>query len=236
MTTNDITLLPPGGNPTMSSLEISDLTGKAHAHVMRDIRVMTEELGGQSNFGSTYRDAQGKERACFNLPRRECLILVSGYSIELRARIIDRWEQLERQAADPVTVLNDPAVMRGLLLTYSEKVLTLEARVAADKPKTSFYDAYINADGLYGLQNAGRALGCHPNKFITWLKQDYVFYQGSALVPRVRFIQMGIFEVKSTIVDDKARPKAFITPKGLTYFASRVPDRLKMSAGEGEAA
>lgn len=146
--------------------------------------------------------------------------------------------ECERKAkqGDPVAALNDPAALRGLLLQNVEKVIALEAKVEADKPKTRFYDQYVNTDGLYGLQNAGRALGCYPNKFVSWLKQDYVFYQGTAVVPRVRFIQMGVFEVKSTIVEDKARPKTFITAKGLAYFASRVPDRIKFAAGEGEAA
>lgn len=85
---------------TMSSREIAELTGKLHTHVMRDIRVMLDELGiDQSKFGSVYRDAKGEERSCFNLPKRETMILVSGYSVVLRSRIIDRWQELEAQAA-----------------------------------------------------------------------------------------------------------------------------------------
>lgn len=89
-----------GGNSlTMSSLEISDLTGKRHDHVMRDIRTMLIELygdGGVPNFGGTNVNPQnGQEYALFNLPKRETLILVSGYSVALRAKIIDRWQELE---------------------------------------------------------------------------------------------------------------------------------------------
>ena len=137
-------------------------------------------------------------------------------------------ERRAKSAVDPVAMLNNPAAMRGLLLTYSEKVIELENRIEADKPKTQFFDQFMNADGLYGLQNAARALNCRPNLFIRWLKEHYLFYQGGNLVARVQFIQMGIFEVKTTLVDDKVRPQAFITPKGLKYLNERVPDDLRM--------
>jgi phage regulator Rha-like protein len=88
---------------TMSSLEIAERTGKRHADVMRDIRVMLEALrtfgANERSFASVYTDAKGEERPCFNLPKRESLILVSGYSVPLRAAIVDRWQELEAQQA-----------------------------------------------------------------------------------------------------------------------------------------
>lgn len=61
-------------------MEIHKRTGKKHKHVMRDIRSMLEEPGGGSKFGSSYRNSQNKEQPCFNLPKRECLVLISGYA------------------------------------------------------------------------------------------------------------------------------------------------------------
>ncbi|AQX20264.1 antA/AntB antirepressor family protein [Bartonella sp. WD16.2] len=73
---------------TMSSREIAKLCGKRHDHVMRDIKKMLEELyseRGLPKFGGTYLDKQKKTQNCYNLPKRECLILISGYSTVLRA-------------------------------------------------------------------------------------------------------------------------------------------------------
>jgi hypothetical protein len=74
--TNDLASIPL----TMSSLEISGLTGKRHGHVIDDTRKMLVGLGYQpTEFSVGYIDLQGKKRECFNLAKRETLILVSGY-------------------------------------------------------------------------------------------------------------------------------------------------------------
>ncbi|WP_312484766.1 Rha family transcriptional regulator [Stutzerimonas nitrititolerans] len=84
---------------TMSSREIAELTGKRHDNVVRDIRKMLEELGANPlSFEGVYLDAKGESRPCFNLPRREVEILLTGYSIPLRAKVIDRLHELEEQA------------------------------------------------------------------------------------------------------------------------------------------
>lgn len=93
---------------TMSSKEIAELTGKEHRNVLRDIRAMLAKLhgeGGVLSFENTHRNEQnGQAYPIFNLPKRETLILVSGYSVELRACIIDRWQELEQQQAKPTPV------------------------------------------------------------------------------------------------------------------------------------
>jgi len=80
---------------SMSSLEIAELTGKDHAKVLIDIRKMLDELGILTSDFSTVRKVRGKEYDVFNLPKRETIILVSGYSVAMRAAIVDRWQELE---------------------------------------------------------------------------------------------------------------------------------------------
>ncbi len=56
---------------SMSSLEIAELTGKDHKHVMFDIRKMLEELGILADGFTATRKVRGREYECFNLPKRE---------------------------------------------------------------------------------------------------------------------------------------------------------------------
>jgi len=99
MDTKIVSISSKNGLLTMSSLEIAELTGKRHDHVMRDIRVILVELyveGGVPKFGDTHINPQnGQAYPIFRLPKRETLILVSGYNVQMRAKIIDRWQELE---------------------------------------------------------------------------------------------------------------------------------------------
>ena len=88
---------------TMSSREIAGLTGKRHDHVKRDIESMLAGLKIDApSFGGIYLDSMNREQTEYQLPKRETLILVSGYSVELRAKIIDRWQELEAQQAPAI--------------------------------------------------------------------------------------------------------------------------------------
>jgi phage regulator Rha-like protein len=82
----------------VSSREIAELCVKQHQHVRRDITQMLAELGEDaSNFGRIYLDQSNRQQEEFNLPKDLTLTLVSGYNVQLRKRIIDRWMELEAE-------------------------------------------------------------------------------------------------------------------------------------------
>ena len=110
---------------TMTSLEIAELTGKQHNHLMRDIRNMEpawEKVQG-SKFGlssRTYQLPNGgtKEVPCYVLTKTECLYIATKFNDEARAKLVLRWEELEmadgRRKKDEVRCLPSPQKILAL--------------------------------------------------------------------------------------------------------------------------
>lgn len=99
--TDHVTTL--NGLPGMSSLEIAEITGKRHDHILRDIRKMLGALGlndapksGVVQFvEAQYRDAKGQSRPLTVLNKELTFTLLSRYSFELSHLIVKRWLELE---------------------------------------------------------------------------------------------------------------------------------------------
>ena len=82
----------------MTSLEIAEVTGKQHCHVMAAIRKMEPawQKVNQSNFRLIeYTDSRGRLMPCYQLTKTECLYIATKFNDEARARLVLRWEELE---------------------------------------------------------------------------------------------------------------------------------------------
>lgn len=92
-------------NITISSLEIAEITGKQHKNIIRDIEVQTVEVLDEKallKFEQSYTNSNNREFKCYNLPKIEALIVVSGYDAKLRASIIYRLDELERKSLQKI--------------------------------------------------------------------------------------------------------------------------------------
>lgn len=119
---------------TMSSLEIAKLTGKPHNDVLKAIRAMEPawEKIAEGNFSrGSYKDANNQERPCFFLTKTECLYVATKFNDEARAKLVIRWEELEKKARAGMIALpnfEDPAeAAMAWAKEYKEKkVLQIE--------------------------------------------------------------------------------------------------------------
>ena len=99
---------------TMSSLEIARLTGKPHNDVMKAIRNMEpaweKVQGGKFSLSSkTYDLPNGghKQQPYYELTKTECLYVATKFNDEARAKLVIRWEELERKERANMIALPD---------------------------------------------------------------------------------------------------------------------------------
>lgn len=225
-----------GQEVTMSSREIAELTGKRHDHVMRDIKIMLEELGTSApSFGGSYVGDNGKQLPCFNLPKRESLILVSGYSIELRARIIDRWQELETAvAARPVLDFSDPKVMLGVFNHLQEQVQAKEVIIEEQGERLKKLDRLERAYGSMCISDAAKTLNVQRNQlFAVMSARRWIFKRAGSkswlAYDDIR--KAGLMEHDDHLyLDGEGRERiatrALVTAKGLVKLAAILEEPL----------
>ncbi|WP_375674901.1 Rha family transcriptional regulator [Bartonella sp. AP9QHHD] len=239
---------------TMSSVEIAELCDKQHKNVMRDIKKMLEELYPESTapkfgvsdfselkfepakFLSTYVDEQGKPRPCYNLPKRECLILVSGYSTTLRAKIIDRWQELEKQVSTPQQIdYSSPQVMLGVLTHLKNENERKDIIIAELKPKAIALDGLKRSDGLFGIIDAAKILEVRPKDLSDYLRRYGWVYKrvpSGPLLPYQDKIQKGLMDCTAITIQkndgtEKTVPSTKITSKGLAYLREEIHGNMQ---------
>lgn len=125
---------------TMSSLEISELTGKPHNDVLKAIRAMEsawEKVNGGKFSLVNYKDAKGEMRPCFELTKTECLYVATKFNDEARAKLVLRWEQLETERQRPLSQLEILAQSAQLLLEQEQKMKLLENEMSELKQRTT---------------------------------------------------------------------------------------------------
>lgn len=222
-------LMKPNSIPlTMTSREIAELASKDHFHVMRDLRKLQEQLGEM--FGGSIQNwihpQNGQTYEEFVLNKDTTLTLLLGYDAVARMKVVKRWQELEAGApsVDPMRVLADPAAMRSLLLTYTEKVLSLEQAVDTMKPKVNAFERIaVATDGAVCLRVAAKLAQVPEKQYIEFLQQEgWIFrhHHSRTLMGYTDKERAGYLELKRTEVtrDDgssKTVEQVLITPKGL---------------------
>lgn len=220
---------------TMSSIEIANLTEKDHKHVIRDIRVMLDELCADGpNLGHLREDKDARGyTAMFHLDRELTDTLLTGYSAIARRKVIARWHKLEGGATDPVKVLNDPSKLREMLLGYTEKVIALEHQIEAAKPAVEFVAKYVQAEGLKGFREVAKLLKANEARFREFLIDQKIMYRlAGVLTAFANHVDAGRFEVRAGVANDREYIATKFTPKGVDWIAG---EWAKHTLRDGEA-
>lgn len=226
--------IPAFDGKTMSSLLIAEITGKNHADVMRDIRNTLEQAEiGESKFASTYTDTQNKSRPYYTLPRRECDLVISGYSVKYRIAIIDRWHELEARP-QPVALPSYAESLRELANSL-EKNAELEQKIEEQAPKVRVYDDLMESDTDCSMATAAQLIGFGQNRLFEKLRTMGVLISGGSRhnLPKQRYIELGLFNVKEgCYVKDRETVVTFtttVTQKGVSFLIQNLGKKQKNS-------
>ena len=129
---------------------------------------------------------------------------------------------------DPMKALADPDALRGLLLTYTEKVIALEAKVAEQAPKVQAMLRLEGAEGSMCVTDAAKALNLRPKTLFAYLSSQRWIYKRPGTTNWIGYqdkIQAGLVEVTEYLQtkpdgSEVVRARAKITAKGLARLAS----------------
>lgn len=183
---------------TMTSVQIAEVTGKRHSHVMRDIRALLEQGVNESNFGLVeYKDAKGENRPMYQLTKKGCLILASGYDAVLREKIINRWEELETKERQNTQTLSLPQ-------TYLEALKALvaseEKRIEAERKNAIL----MHVNTTYTATEIAKELNMKSanelNKALSEMKVQYKV--GKIWVLYSQYSNKGYEEIKQESLDN----------------------------------
>ena len=218
---NNLMVIESSNVLTMSSLEIAELTGKQHKHVLTDIRNMLNLLDIQSAvFTADYKDSKGRTYQCYNLPKDETLCLIAGYNVQVRMRIIKRWQELEEKQT-PATPKTYIEALEKLLDSEKEK-LVLKEELKAAEPKVEFVNNYVNAKGNKTFRGLVKMLNVNEREFRNWLHDSKIMYRlNGAWMPYSEYLHKGYFEVKTGEKGGKSYSLRYFTPKGEVWIAEK---------------
>jgi len=227
------------GEVLADSRDVAGFFAKRHTDVLRDIRNLIDKEPdlGRRNFASfKITDFTGETTSHYEMDRRGFMVLAMGFTgekaLKWKLRYIDAFEAMEaelrnRPAVDPIKVLNDPAAMRGLLLTYSEKVIELQEANAVLKPKAAALARLSEAEGSLCITDAAKTLQVRPTVLFKFLRGHSWIYRRPSTNHDVAYqskLVSGLLEHKTTTVNrpdgtEKVTTQVRVTPRGLIRLA-----------------
>lgn len=227
----------------MTSREIAEVTCKEHKNVLAAIRLMEEswiKVTGLNFKLSEYTDSTGRKLPMYKLNKTECLYIATKFNDEARAKLVIRWEELER--ANRMGNFNVPKSFREALLLAAEQQEVIEnqqkqieeknAKIEADKPKVLFSEAVSASNKSILVREFAKLITQNGYQigekqlYERLRKAGYLCSSGESYnQPTQTYMNMGLFHLKKTSVICDGESKVYtvtkVTPKGQIYFINK---------------
>lgn len=142
-------------NGKMTSLQISEITGKEHHNVMKAIRKMEDAWVrlGQVNFNLTsYIDKSNRAKPMYELSKTETLYIATKFNDEARAKLVLRWQELEESQNKPMSTLDIMEQSIRMMRENQKEIEGVKNEVKLIKAKQTTTPDYFTIAG-YGSLN-----------------------------------------------------------------------------------
>ena len=232
---NELTMID---DERMTSLQIAEVTGKAHKNVMQAIRKM--ETAWVKVQGLKFQLLQKevevnngghKMQPYYSLTKEECLYIATKFNDEARAKLVLRWEELENNTRKNEIIMpnfSNPAEAARAWADQYEKNLALEAHNKELKeenqhlaPKGEYFDDLVARNLLTNFTKVEHQLNIKRKTFIDLLIRDKFIYrdQKNKLVPYAKYAHT-YFHINDTKgkYSKWAGNQTLITPEGKEAF------------------
>lgn len=216
-------------NLRITSLELAQLTGKSHRHLLRDIRKMEKSWveSGEPKFGlSSYKTSQNREMPMYKLSKKETLFIATKFDDLMRAKLINRWEHLEKSALVSPENLTRMDILEMAIDSEKGRLAALE-KIEELEPKADMFNRVLNLDNLLSMGEVAKLLQLPfgRNKLFKKLRESGVLFADSN-EPKQKYIDEGLFVVKEVIKKKKAYVKTMVTQRGLEYIGRMFESKV----------
>ena len=231
---NELMIVKGPSTKRMTSLEIAELVESRHDSVKRTIERIASVGSIELPPMVEVKNHLGQKISVFQLDKRSSLIVVAQLSPEFTARVVDRWQELEAQAATPAFQLPTslPEALR-LAADLAEQKMQLEATISAQAPKVEAFSRIAESDGLHNLTSTAKQMNIRPSTLTNYLSTNQWIYKRAGSKHWVAYqakIEQGLLRHKTFSYGDSTgetwtREQVMVTPKGLTHLAEIFADK-----------
>lgn len=232
------------GELLANSRDVAAYFNKEHRHVLEAIDNLLKSLAAENSATGdrafVLRDftddtQPGRTFRSFDMTRDGFTLLAMGFTgskaLRWKVAFIEAFNAMEaelrKRAAAPTIDLNDPAALRGLLLTYSEKAQELQAKVDELMPAKEKLNRIEASVGSLCLTDAAKTLKVGRDQLTRFMSSRSWIYKrigSSSWVARQDKITAGLMEHKEHLYLDsqgqeRVNTSARITGKGLVKLS-----------------
>ncbi|MBJ6718687.1 phage regulatory protein/antirepressor Ant [Bacillus sp. PR5] len=166
----------------IDSLEVAEMVGKQHKHLLRDIDKYLEVFLTNPNMDSLkyfvtakYLDLKGEPRRKYLLTRKGCELVANKMTGEkgilFTVAYIDRFHEMEKAVQQPAL----PTTYKEALLQLVEQVEAtekLQAQLNEQAPAIEYHDKVLSIEGFTTIDETAKELGLRSAQQLNQMLKD----------------------------------------------------------------